>query len=215
MSPRRREQNEEMRAERRQQILDAAIPLFARQGFDPTSVSQIAREAGLSHGTIFLYFTTKEALFHAAVMEPLTIAEEQYQRILLGEGTPLERIRRMIREQLFLFARRNSSVRLVQSVLAQAERFPDLVQEIHAFSGRYADLICPLIEEGQRRGELAPGEPRSIAFAYFAYLNGVPMIVDPPGFPGFEETVSWFVKLGLRLFAPLKEDDADVADLPG
>ena len=60
-------QRAELEAERREQILDAALRLWTKQGFDATTVDALAREAGLAKGTIYLYFATKEALLAAAV----------------------------------------------------------------------------------------------------------------------------------------------------
>src|SRR5262245_22564005 len=53
-------------AERREQILDAALRLWTRKGFDATTVDDLAREAGVAKGTVYLYFATKEALLAAA-----------------------------------------------------------------------------------------------------------------------------------------------------
>jgi len=69
MSPRTSKQNEEIRTEKRQQILDAAITLFADSGFHATSISSIAKEAGVSKGLMYNYFESKEALLHAITDE--------------------------------------------------------------------------------------------------------------------------------------------------
>lgn len=53
--------------ERRGAILDAALRVWARGGFDATSVAEIAREAGLTKGTLYLYFPSKQALLEAAL----------------------------------------------------------------------------------------------------------------------------------------------------
>jgi AcrR family transcriptional regulator len=50
---------------RRQQILDAAIECFSRQGFHPTTMQDIIKESGLSSGAIYTYFASKEALIEA------------------------------------------------------------------------------------------------------------------------------------------------------
>lgn len=215
MAPRRSEQNEAIRAGRRQQILGAAIPLFARQGFDATSVSQVAREAGVSHGTVFLYFPTKEDLFRAAVMEPLAEAERHYRGIVQGEGSPLARMKRMMGEQLRVIANQDHVLRLAYNVVGQRDRLPALVQEIYAFTGRYAEIVGALVAEGQRRGELGPGNPQAIAWAYLAYLNGVVLLADPPGSPYFEETLETFAQVGLRLFNPIREGTDDAGHLSG
>lgn len=52
---------------RRDQILSAALRLWARQGFDGTPVDAIAREAGLAKGTVYLYFPTKESMLQAVI----------------------------------------------------------------------------------------------------------------------------------------------------
>jgi AcrR family transcriptional regulator len=62
MSPRTREQVEEMRTRSRDLILEAALELFAHQGFHGTTISQIARNAGISKGLMYNYFTSKEDL---------------------------------------------------------------------------------------------------------------------------------------------------------
>ena len=62
MSPRTKKQFEEIREERKQQIMHAALILFANKGFDATSISMIAKEAGISKGLMYNYFESKEKL---------------------------------------------------------------------------------------------------------------------------------------------------------
>ncbi len=62
MSPRTQEQFEEMRESRRQQIMDAALELFAQEGYSHCSISQLAGHAGISKGLMYNYFESKEAL---------------------------------------------------------------------------------------------------------------------------------------------------------
>src|ERR671933_1787097 len=63
--------NQAERAARRAAILQAAIAVFARQGFEATLLADIAARVGVRHPTILNYFASKEALFVAAVLEPL------------------------------------------------------------------------------------------------------------------------------------------------
>jgi AcrR family transcriptional regulator len=62
MSPRTQEQFEEIRESRRQQIMDAALKLFASDGYGHCSISQLAASAGISKGLMYNYFTSKEDL---------------------------------------------------------------------------------------------------------------------------------------------------------
>ncbi len=69
MSPRTTKQNQEIREIKRQQILDTALNLFSDSGFHATSISKIAKEAGISKGLMYNYFESKEALLFAIVDE--------------------------------------------------------------------------------------------------------------------------------------------------
>jgi AcrR family transcriptional regulator len=69
MSPRTPEQFEEMRESRRKQIMDAALELYAREGYSHCSISQLAKNAGISKGLMYNYFESKEALLVAIIDE--------------------------------------------------------------------------------------------------------------------------------------------------
>ena len=57
----------QVREERRRQILESALAVFSQQGFHATNVSDVAAHAGVSQGTIYWYFDSKEDLFDAAI----------------------------------------------------------------------------------------------------------------------------------------------------
>ena len=63
MTPRTEEQNEQLREQRCGQLLSAAQRVFSRQGFHAAKVADVAAEAGVSQGTVYHYFDSKEALF--------------------------------------------------------------------------------------------------------------------------------------------------------
>jgi TetR/AcrR family acrAB operon transcriptional repressor len=68
--------------EREQRILDAAADLFVHYGYDKTTVSDIAREAGISKGAIYLHFDSKDSLFEALIVREMgTYAEEWFERL--------------------------------------------------------------------------------------------------------------------------------------
>ena len=67
MSPRTPEQFEEMRETRRKQIMDAALELFASEGYIHCSISQLAAQAGISKGLMYNYFKSKESLLTAII----------------------------------------------------------------------------------------------------------------------------------------------------
>ena len=72
MSPRTQEQFEEMRESRREQIMDAALELFAQEGYAHCSISQLAKHTGISKGLMYNYFDSKEALLTAIIEEGMS-----------------------------------------------------------------------------------------------------------------------------------------------
>ncbi|MEZ4947248.1 MAG: TetR/AcrR family transcriptional regulator [Cyclobacteriaceae bacterium] len=67
MSPRTTSKNEEIRQESMKKIMDAAFSLIAKQGYESTSIAQIAKEAGVSKGLMYNYFDSKEDLLEKLV----------------------------------------------------------------------------------------------------------------------------------------------------
>jgi TetR/AcrR family transcriptional regulator, mexJK operon transcriptional repressor len=201
--PKTAEQNATMRSARRQQILEAAIRTFALMGFAEASVADIASAARAGHGTLFLYFATKEALFRAAVLEPLSELERVFALDAPAATPTVGVIRDMVRAQVAFVSRQTSYFRLTQYVLGLRDRFPDLAEQLFAVSDRFAERVVPVIEAGQRAGELAPGKPEVIAQAYLAFLTGLGLTVlgEPADSPLWRRLAS----MGIRLFGPLVE----------
>ncbi len=104
------------RGERRQRILEAAMDLFARQGFHRTSTRQIAQAVGVAEGTLFNYFPTKTALL-VAVMR--YIVEGYFSRELEPPPTddPVELLRETFRPRLELALRQAGRIRFILSEL--------------------------------------------------------------------------------------------------
>lgn len=76
--------------ERKQEILDTAIRVFARKGYEKTSISDIAKEIGISQGLCYRYFTSKEAMYDAAIDEYASYIVEQNIRRTNANGLSLK-----------------------------------------------------------------------------------------------------------------------------
>ncbi|HYF76386.1 MAG TPA: TetR/AcrR family transcriptional regulator [Symbiobacteriaceae bacterium] len=207
--PRTKEQNEQIKEERRREIIDAAIPLFARYGFATTNISQIAEAAGVSYGTVFLYFPSKEDLFRIAVLARLDEASNLFWPPAAEGESPLDHLLRLIRLQIGLFLTEACFLRLVQQILAHPEQFPDLTERVHAFRTATVEHLIPIIEKGQASGQLQPSSPRLLASLYFSHLIGIALTMAPPSGQGPQaltvtEPISQLV---LRLFAPVAPPD--------
>ncbi|WP_337990075.1 TetR/AcrR family transcriptional regulator [Lysinibacillus sp. JNUCC 51] len=128
-----------------------------------TKVAEIAKAAGVSFGTVFTYFNSKEELYEAAILEPLEEIKPYFIEIEERfTGEPLEIIKKMIDCHVQLFATRSEYLRLIQQVLARPERFPKLFKELDDFVKLFIDCIYPVIEAGQRLGYFYEESPSLI-----------------------------------------------------
>lgn len=107
MSPKSKEQFEEVRKRSVDAIKQAALELFARNGYHSTSISGIAKEAGISKGLMYNYFESKEALLHAIISEAIAEGERLLQSCLEGATAPFERLEAIT----------NASIQMVQANL--------------------------------------------------------------------------------------------------
>ncbi|HJV46889.1 MAG TPA: TetR/AcrR family transcriptional regulator [Bacillota bacterium] len=190
--------NEKQRDERRKKIIHAATQLFAQHGYSQCTITQIAKMAGISHATIFLYFANKDELFQHIILEPLDEAKQFYQLLLSQGSSPLECIHDLVNGQIQRALQNSTYLRLVQYVLGQPNRFPELAVELDHYVTTFVNTLIPLIEEGQKIGQLKPANPFYVSWAYFSYYNGIGMCYLEPN----EESIHEFVKGGLRIFNP-------------
>lgn len=193
--------NDEKKRRKRSTILNAAIKLYSENGFAETKVAEIAKEAGVSFGTVFTYFNSKEELYESAILEPLEEIKPFFIEIEVRfKGEPLEVIKEMIDCHVQLFAKRSEYLRLIQQVLARPDRFPKLFKELDDFVKVFIDSIYPIIKEGQRLGYFYEESPSLIAESYLSILNGMRLT-----FIDEYTNMVWknITRQALRLFGPI------------
>ena len=157
--------------ERPGELLAAALDLFVERGFAATRVEEVAQRAGVSKGTLFLYFPSKEELFKAVVRENISghFVEwnEEFERF---EGSTPE----MLRYCLFNWWERIGSTQasgIPKLMMSEAQNFPELAV---FYQQEVMQPGMALIERILRRG-VARGEFRPMDFTYGVYLMLAPM----------------------------------------
>ncbi|WP_068984256.1 TetR/AcrR family transcriptional regulator [Lysinibacillus xylanilyticus] len=186
---------------KRSTILNAAIKLYSENGFAETKVAEIAKEAGVSFGTVFTYFDSKEALYESAFLEPLEEIKTYFIEIEKHfKGEPLEVVKEMIDCHVQLFSKRNEYLRIIQQVLARPDRFPKLFNELNDFVNGFIVSIHPVIEVGQKLGYFYEEPTSLIAKSYLSILNGMRLT-----FVDESTSLIWkdITRQALRLFGPI------------
>lgn len=162
------------KAERPTEILNAAFEEFAVNGFTGTRLDDVAARAGVTKGTIYLYFDSKEDLFVATLKEMTSPALDHLRGLLVAPQAPAADI---LREHLLFVAEHTMSDRrkreVIRMLMADGPRFPALVDRWHA------DVVAPsceafsaLIAYGIGRGEF-----RASAAADFPQVLLAPIIM--------------------------------------
>lgn len=139
--------------QRRQQILDAAAPVFARHGYGSTDVQFVADALQVGKGTVYRYFPSKEALFLAAVDRAMQRLTERFAAEVYTIAEPLERMERALRVYLGFF---REHPEYVESLILERAEFRDRKKPTY-FKHRdshmhgWHDLFGSLIAEGRMR----------------------------------------------------------------
>ena len=136
------------------ELLNAALDLFVEKGFSATRVEEVAARAGVSKGTLFLYFQSKEDLFKAVVRENIANKFPTWQEeFITFEGSSSD----MLRYALVSWWERIGNTRasgITKLVMSEAQNFPEIAefyQEEVIKPGNA--MIRRILERGVQRGE--------------------------------------------------------------
>src|SRR3954470_13234075 len=146
--------------DKRERILLAAERIFARHGFFAARVSEIAKEAGVADGTIYLYFKSKDDLLISLFEQRMKQVNDALRAAIAGVP-PRDQLRAFIRTYLQLVADEPTAAEVLTIELRQSSKF---MKEYD--NPQFADflrLLGGIIAEGQARGELDAAIPSHIA----------------------------------------------------
>jgi len=172
LSPLSKQQLGQIRDERREQIKQAALRIFARRGYTGTKTSVIAEEAGISEGLIYRYFHSKKELFTTIVGELMEEAKRELEQVPSLPGTPYEQVKNLTQNMMdennmyafMLMERARTSKDVPEEVTQIFEQVPMNV---------LIDPLIPIFVKGQEIGEFSPGEPEKMLSWYFTIINSL------------------------------------------
>src|SRR5256712_2127777 len=139
------------------ELVAAALEVFVEKGFAATKLADVARRAGVTKGTVYLYFDSKEALFKAVVRETIVPVIAQGEALARSfTGSARELVERLVREYWRLVGE-TALAGIPKLMMAEAATFPELTRfyydEVVARGHR---LMAGVIERGVKNGEFRP-----------------------------------------------------------
>lgn len=142
-------------------ILRAAIKVFSRSGFFNSKVADVAREAGVADGTVYLYFKNKDDILVSIFNHVMEEALELGRKRLEQTGDPLEKLKRIVNSHLDLLGRDRDLAVVFQVELRSSTKFMEQFSATKVTE--YLDMIRSVIEEGQKKGMFRSGLNTTIA----------------------------------------------------
>lgn len=162
--------------ERISQILDAAMETFTERGFHKTRMSDIAATSGLSKGTLYWYFESKDSII-LRLLERVFEPELKDFRILLTEQQPAP-------ERLLFYVERAGDdmikmlkwMPLVYDFIALAFRQESISKAISKYYKQNLEILVTLIQQGVNAGELQVDNARDAAIAFGSLIEGTALL---------------------------------------
>jgi AcrR family transcriptional regulator len=166
---------ETKREERRQQILDAALRCFSRDGFHATTTADIVRESGLSQGALYLYFATKDDIV-VALADDRHQGEVFLNALAQSEQDPVQGMMLLVElyGRVLADPRRTDMRRVGIQGWAEALRNPRIHQSVVEGFTTVRAAIVELIRRGQATGQIRPEvDPDAAARTMIAVFQGL------------------------------------------
>jgi TetR/AcrR family transcriptional regulator len=142
------------------ELLTAALDLFVEKGFAATRAEEVARRAGVSKGTLFLYFSSKEDLFKAVVRENISGRFTEWGEQLSKYQGSSEDLLRYCMTSWWERIGNTKACGITKLMMSEAGNFPELAAFYQAEVIRPGNaLIARILQRGVERGEFHPVDP--------------------------------------------------------
>lgn len=169
------------RAARREEILAAAVRVFARRGYAAARMDEVAHEAGIAKGSVYLYFDSREQLLHAAFEDLAEHSARILREAVDGPGAALDRLAGLIRGAMTAFPADRDLARVLLD-LWSAGRDAESPVDMAAAYRDYRAVIADLLVEARRTQRVPlPADPAAHAAVVVGAIEGCMLqwLLDP------------------------------------
>lgn len=152
-------------AERKRQILDAALPLFAAQGFAATSTKQIAEAAGITEGLIFHYFPSKATILHELTTHGEAFVQQAKTILSFAEALPAKTVLGAISEHWAetIYPQQH----LISLLIVESQTNTEVREVFMGLVEGITQAFAQFLESRQAAGELRPDFPATAGATMF------------------------------------------------
>jgi TetR/AcrR family transcriptional regulator, fatty acid metabolism regulator protein len=157
-------------ADKRRAILDAAITVFARQGFHSARVSDVAAEAGVAYGLVYHYFDSKDQMLNELFSERWQLLLEASQEVLGSDASPRDKLGGVAG---FIIESYRHEPELMKVIIVEVTRAANSFGRTHLPEIRRAyDLVAGIVADAQRTGEFRDDvDPNFSAMVFYGAIE--------------------------------------------
>ncbi|MFQ5652451.1 MAG: TetR/AcrR family transcriptional regulator [bacterium] len=174
--------------EKKQQIVQAAISVFARNGFDKTKMIDIAQAAAIGKGTIYEYFRSKDEIFLAAFNTFQQELDDEIGKRIYLLTSPKEKIAAFIRTSFEVYLQSADFVDIMFDFWAEGVRDRHEKIDLKQVYDKYRQYIASILNEGIQSGVFREMNAEMVASLIIAAMDGLALqwIMDKRNFPVIE-----------------------------
>jgi AcrR family transcriptional regulator len=164
---------ERRKQERPAELLAAALALFVERGYAATRLDDVAARAGVSKGTLYLYFDNKEELFKAVVRENIVARISETRALARQFDGPRDELLRQLVRRWWQQHGRTPAAGISKLIVAESGNFPEIARFfVDEVIDPWHRLFGDVIAEGVARGEFRP-----IDVEYFVHVVAAPLVM--------------------------------------
>ncbi|KMK77997.1 TetR/AcrR family transcriptional regulator [Alkalihalobacillus pseudalcaliphilus] len=172
-------QLESIREERKEQIMKAALKVFAENGIKLTKISTIAKEAGISHGLVYHYFQSKDDVLFGSLEWAVALGETEQFLQGLNENNDLSIIEKIHTFTKFALTSGSNHVFRVIQHLEHSDDVPQHIRDLYKNVGYvYIEFFIPIFIEGQQTGVIIDGDPEELVAIFLTVVSSI--MADEP-----------------------------------
>lgn len=151
--------------DRPREICAAALEVFAEKGFAAAKLDEIAKRAGVSKGTLYLYFKDKEQLFRSVVRDSIAPEVEAITSAVAALDMPFNKLIPAFFARVAENFGRVPVGAVAKMVIGESRNFPEIARVWHdEVATKVLGATAAMVAKAQERGEVRPGDPRLYAF---------------------------------------------------
>lgn len=193
---------------KRRQIIEGARQIFMRDGFDGASMNDITRAAGVSKGTVYAYFPSKEALFEALIREDRRIQAERICRFSADDEN-VEKVLREIALNIVAAVTQPGHIAHLRTVIAAAAKFPSIGHAFYEAGPMYgAGRLTAYLDRQVSAGRLRIDDTQRAAFQYIDMCLARPLkqmlfcVIETPDLAEMEKAIDSAIAMFMAAYGP-------------